>query len=112
MHKRPWCSHAQVSNIQLVLNITKPAQCVLVYQMISLELGFIAQLKGYLTRARYIVINVYIDHFSRSSLVYLQQMQISEETLESKNIFQFLDSMTMKYIIIIAIIVVFLTIYS
>ena len=66
----------------------KLAQCVSVDQMIFSELGFIAQLKGSLNRARYMVIAVYVDHFSMLCFIYFEEMQTSAETLESKNAFE------------------------
>ena len=88
MHKRPWHSHAQVSNIWPILNITQSAQCVFVEQMIFWEPGFIAQLKGCLTGVRYTVITLYINHFSRLCFINFQKTQTSAETLESKNDFE------------------------
>ena len=61
MHKQPWHSHAILRNISLVLNIIAPGQCVSVDQLVLPEPGFIAQLKGRLTRSR---VTAFVDHFS------------------------------------------------
>ncbi len=43
---------------------TKAGQCVSVDQLVSTQVGFIAQLKGAITRKRYMVATVFVDHYS------------------------------------------------
>eukprot|EP00978_Attheya_sp_CCMP212_P015453 scaffold39891_cov70-Attheya_sp.AAC.1 len=50
--------------------------------------GFVAQMKGALTKGRYKYATIYVDHFSRASFVYLQRTLTSAETLESKRAFE------------------------
>ena len=49
--------------------------------MESTEEGFLAQLKGKLTRRRYKNATIFVDHFSDLSYVHLQTALTSEETL-------------------------------
>ncbi len=48
-----------------VFAATKPGHCVSVNQMISTQVGFVAQLKGMLTKKRYKAATVFVDHFLR-----------------------------------------------
>ena len=110
MHTKPWQSHEQISNIWPLLNITKLAQCVLVDQMISPELGFIVQLKGGLTRARYMVITMYVVHFYMLCSTYLNECIHQQRPLSLRMLLNlFKDSMVMKYVIIIALMALLLT---
>jgi hypothetical protein len=67
---------------------TKEGQCVSVDQMISMQLGFIAQLKGTLTKKRYTVATIFVDHYSRLKYVHLMTRLTSEETIEAKQAFK------------------------
>ncbi len=67
---------------------TKPGQCVLVDQMISTQIGFVAQLKGCLTTQQYCAATIFDDHFSRLCYVHLMQSLTSDETLAAKNTFE------------------------
>ncbi len=59
MTKVPWRGQETSSEVFMV---TKAGQCVSVDQLISTEVGFIAQLKGTLTKKRYTAATVFIDH--------------------------------------------------
>ena len=85
MTKRPWRTSVQPRRI---LPATKPGQCVSVDQMESSTLGFVAQLKGRLTKRRYRVATVFVDHFSDLSYVHLQSSTTSQETVEAKLAFE------------------------
>eukprot|EP00978_Attheya_sp_CCMP212_P046053 scaffold371918_cov32-Attheya_sp.AAC.1 len=50
--------------------------------------GFVAQMKGKLTKGRYKYATICIDHYSRQGFVYLQRSLSSSETLESKRAFE------------------------
>ena len=71
-----------------LMTATVPGQCVSVDQMESPTPGFVAQMKGALTKGRYKYATIYVDHFSRASFVYLQRTLTSAETLESKRAFE------------------------
>ena len=87
MTKRPWRSKTKSSQIS-PRTITNPGDCVSVDQMESTSPGFIAQLKGILTRKRYKAATIFVDHFSGLSYVHLQQSLSSVETIEAKRAFE------------------------
>ena len=71
MTKRPWRTKATVKQGSGIFKATKSGQCVSVDQMESTEDGFVAQLKGKLTRRRYKYATIFVDHYSNFSYVYL-----------------------------------------
>jgi hypothetical protein len=73
---------------------TKAGKCVSVYQMILTQVGFIAQLKGTLTKKRYIAAIVFIDHYSRLKYIHLMTKLTSKETMEAK---QALEQFSKQY---------------
>jgi hypothetical protein len=52
--------------------------------MVSTQVGFIAQLKGTLTKKRYTVATVFVDHYSRLKYIHLMTKLTSEEMIEAK----------------------------
>jgi hypothetical protein len=62
MTKVPWKRQETSSKVFVA---TKAGQCVIVDQMISMQVGFIAQLKGTLTKKRYTAATIFVDHFLR-----------------------------------------------
>jgi hypothetical protein len=58
---RPW--HTKTKN-RTIRKATKPGECVLVNQMESCQVGFIAQLKGHLTKGRYCTATIFVNHHS------------------------------------------------
>ena len=86
MTKKPWWSKAQPGHIKPA---SKPGECVSVDQMVSTTPGFIAQLKSpVLTRRRYSVATIFVDHYSSLSYVHLQETQSSQDTLAAKHAFE------------------------
>ena len=85
MARRPWRSKGQRSKI---FQATAPGQCVSVDQMQSTTPGFIAQLKGRITKRRYQYATVFVDHFSGYSFVYLTESITSEATVKAKRAFE------------------------
>ena len=83
--RRPW-RHKQ--NQRQIKVCTKPGECVSVDQLDSSTPGFIAQLKGRLTRDRYHCATVYVDHARRNSYIHLQRSTSSNETFLSKRAFE------------------------
>ncbi len=71
MTKIPWRGKETKSSHEVFV-ATKPGECVSVDQMTSTQLGFVAQLKGKLTKKRYRCATVFVDHFSRLRYVHLQ----------------------------------------
>ena len=85
--RRPWRTKAEPNRIQPI-KITKPGQCVSVDQMQSSTPGFVAQMKGQLTRLRYTGATIFVDHFSRLCYVHPQKSLSAEETLQAKHEFE------------------------
>ncbi len=84
--KRPWRTKSKPASIGKT--VTKPGQCVSVDQLSSPTPGLIAQVKGNLTRDRYRVATVFVDHFSDLTYVHVSQSDTSEETVEAKEAFE------------------------
>ncbi len=81
MTKVPWRGQETSSEVFVA---TKAGQCVSVDQLISMQVGFIAQLKGTLTKKRYTAATVFIDHYSRLKYIHLMTKLTSKETMEAK----------------------------
>ena len=63
MTKIPWRGKETKASHKVFV-ATKPGECISVNQMTSTELGFVAQLKGKLTKKRYYCATVFVDHCS------------------------------------------------
>ncbi len=85
MTKVPWKGQETSSEVFVAM---KAGQCVGVDQMISTQVGFIAQLKGTLTKKRYTAATISVDHYSRLKYVHLMTRLTSEETIEAKRAFE------------------------
>ncbi len=85
MTKVPWRGRETSSEVFVV---TKAGQCVSVDQLILTQVGFIAQLKGTLTKKRYTAATVFVDHYSRLKYIHLITKLTSEETMEAKQAFE------------------------
>jgi hypothetical protein len=70
------------------LVVTGPGDCVSVDQLESSTPGFVAQLKGILTKIRYTCATVFVYHYSRLGYVTMQQQLTSDETVEAKHDFE------------------------
>jgi hypothetical protein len=62
---------------------TKAGQSVSVDQLVSTQVGFIAQLKGTLTKKRYTAATVFVNHYSWLKYIHLMTKLTSEETIEA-----------------------------
>jgi hypothetical protein len=85
MTKVPWKGRETSSKVFVA---TKAGHCVSVDQMISTQVGFIAQLKGTLTKKHYTAATIFVDHYSRLKYVHLMTRLTSEETIEAKQAFE------------------------
>lgn len=85
--RRAWRSRSTTNNDETEV-IKKPGYCVSVDQLVSPTPGFVAQMTGILTTARYTCATVYVDQASRLSFTYLQKTASAEETLEGKIAFE------------------------
>ena len=86
MHRKLWRTKGNHSKPSRMA--TEPDQIVSVDQLESPTPGFIAQLKGTLTKQRYKYATVFMDQYSRLSYVYLQQMITSNGTVQAKIAFE------------------------
>jgi hypothetical protein len=68
--------------------VHSPGECVSVDQLESPLPGFIAQLKGRLTRKQYRAATIFVDHYSRLSYIHLQEGLTSKETVDAKHAFE------------------------
>jgi hypothetical protein len=56
--------------------------------MILMQVGFVAQLKGTLTKKSYTAATVFVDHYSRLKYIHLMTKLTSKETMEAKQFFE------------------------
>jgi hypothetical protein len=85
MTKVPW--KGQETSFEVFV-ATKAGQCFSVDQMISMQVGFITQLKGTLSKKHYTAATIFLDHYSRLKCVHLMTRLTSEETMEAKQAFE------------------------
>jgi len=67
---------------------SEPGQCISIDQLESSTPGLIAQIKGWLTKKRYKVATIFVDHFSGLSYIHLQKSTNADESLEAKLAFE------------------------
>jgi hypothetical protein len=87
MMKRPWQTKS-AQNKGRLRTVQVPGECISVDQLESPLPGFVAQLKGKLTRKRYNAATVLVDHKSQLSYVHLQEGLTSKETVKAKHAFE------------------------
>jgi hypothetical protein len=85
--RRAWRTKTPVNAIANK-QVTAPGTVVSMDQLVSAVPGLIGQMKGFLTRKRYMVATVFVDHFSGMSYVYLQKGATASETIEAKKAFE------------------------
>eukprot|EP00590_Aulacoseira_subarctica_P001421 CAMPEP_0172414700 /NCGR_PEP_ID=MMETSP1064-20121228/1332_1 /TAXON_ID=202472 /ORGANISM="Aulacoseira subarctica , Strain CCAP 1002/5" /LENGTH=1323 /DNA_ID=CAMNT_0013151491 /DNA_START=262 /DNA_END=4233 /DNA_ORIENTATION=+ len=85
--KKPWRSKATQRHIYKQV-IDKPGECVSVDQLESSVPGLIGQMKGILTKQRYRVATIFVDHATRLGFPYMQKSTTSEETVAGKDAFE------------------------
>jgi Reverse transcriptase (RNA-dependent DNA polymerase) len=85
--KRKWRSkHA--NNMQESYVPTRPGEVISIDQMISPTAGLVAQNTGILTKERYKVATVFIDHATDYSYVAIQRSTTADETIKAKLLFE------------------------
>lgn len=87
MTKRPWTQVPKAKR-KKIKQAEEPGQIVSVDQIESNTPGFIAHLKGNLTKKRYTAATVFVDHYSRLGYIHLQRSTTAEETVEAKRAFE------------------------
>ena len=80
MTKIPWRGKETKSFHEVFVTV-KPGECVSIDHMTSTELGFVAQLKGKLTKKRYPCATIFVDHYSRLQYVHPQVDDFSIKTV-------------------------------
>ncbi len=85
MTKVPWKGQETSSKVFVA---TKAGQCGSVDQMILMQVGFIAQLKGTLTKKCYTTATIFVDHYSRLKYIHLMTKLTSEKVMEAKQAFE------------------------
>jgi hypothetical protein len=86
--RRAWRTKMNPFTKDNTLKALSPGMCVSVDQLESPLPGFVGLLKGTLTRKRYKVATIFVDHFSDLSLVHLQSTTNIEDTLQAKHDFE------------------------
>ncbi len=56
--------------------------------MISMQVSFIAKLKGTLTKKRYTAGTIFVDHYSKMKYIHVMTKLTSKETMEAKQAFE------------------------
>ncbi len=87
MTKLPWHGKESASSHKIFVS-AKPGEIVSVDQIESTEVGFLAQLKGSLTKKRHRYCTVFVDHFSQSCFVHLQIDDSAAKTMLAKQAFE------------------------
>ena len=83
--RRAWRTKKQLRQIR---PCKSPGECVSVDQLESSTLGFVAQLKGILTKRRYRYATVFVDHYSDFSYVHYHSKITTEDSIQAKNAFE------------------------
>ena len=87
--RRPWRTKPKAGQPGGKLRTaSEPGQCISIDQLESSTPGLIAQIKGWLTKKRYKVATIFVDHFSGLSYIHLQKSTNADETLEAKLAFE------------------------
>jgi len=87
MTRRPWRTKAPLNKFR-VPAATAPGSVVSVDQLVSSTPGLIGQMKGFLTRKRYLISTVFVDQHSDFTYVHNQQSADAEHTIEAKRAFE------------------------
>jgi hypothetical protein len=87
--RRPWRTKPRLGHQGGKLcTATGSGQCVSVNQLESSTPGLIAQMKGWLTKKRYRMATIFVDHFCGLSCIHLQKSTSAEEAVEAKIAFE------------------------
>ena len=83
MTKKPWITSK--GKPRKIKPVDDTGECISIDQLESRTHGFIAQLKGKLTRRRYRAATVFLDHESGLGYIHLQENLTYNQTIKSKN---------------------------
>ena len=84
--RRPWRTKAK--EVKPIKKVQAPGECVSVDQLESRLPGLRAQTTGRLTKERYSVATVFVDHFSDLDYVHVQASTNADDTIEGKKAFE------------------------
>ena len=84
-HRRPWRTKGAAGEIR---KATFPGECVSVDQLESPIPGFVAQQTGKLTKKRYHVATVFVDHFSGYTYTHVHKSTDAEDAITAKRAFE------------------------
>ena len=87
MTKQPWQTKGK-QNQNKIQTVTVPGACISVDQLESSTPGFIAQLKGGITKQRYHAATIFVDHATWLLYAHLQKSLTSDKTVEAKKAFK------------------------
>ena len=89
MTKNPWRTKEKNTGGQVgrILKITRPGQCVYVDMLDFPHVGFIAHMKGQITKKRYRYATVFVDHLLDLKYVHYMSKITLEETIYAKKSF-------------------------
>jgi hypothetical protein len=85
--RRPWRTRAP-ENASKIPPVRAPGDVVGIDQLISGVPGFVAQMRGILTKKRYSCSTVFVDHYSSLSYVHCQLSTAAAHTIEAKRAFE------------------------
>jgi hypothetical protein len=86
--RRPWRVKGTPKDAHRLKKSTSPGECVSVDQLISRTPGLVGQTTGRLTKARFTVATVFVDHYSDLDYVHVQGSTSAEDTIEAKRRFE------------------------
>eukprot|EP00957_Ditylum_brightwellii_P171906 13087884-Ditylum_brightwellii.AAC.1 len=87
MTRRAWRTKSK-QNVSKIKPVKAPGNCVSVNQLESSTPGFVAQLKGKLTKKCYRAATVFVNHSSDLTYIYEQTRLTSEETVAANAVIE------------------------
>ena len=84
--RRPWRTKGKTH--KPLKKAQAAGECVSVDQLVSGVPGLKAQTTGRLTRDRYKIATIFVDHFSDLDYVHVQETTSAEDTIEGKRAFE------------------------
>ena len=90
MIKKPWNYKWENTGgrFGLIIKITRPGKCISFDILESPQVGFIARIKGRLTKKRYIYATIVVDQFLDLKYIHCMSKITSEETIYVKKCFE------------------------
>ncbi len=86
--RRPWRTKGGTKADHHLKKATSPGQCVSVDQLVSSVPGLVGQTSGKLTKARFMVATIFVDHYSDLDYVHVQESTSAVDTIDAKRQFE------------------------